>query len=243
MEETLELEALAGNHISFVCAKAATLAWTSGKSVHFEFNDTHVIAQPGESAETLETRWNADMSAAYEAYINSDEYKQRQADREAKEKAEREAHMTEPATTEVELREAKVPRPRTKEQLTEYIESLVNIQHDYGTCVYAMSMAAEAAFNYVAHQVGASGFQSSCADMDFIRRTRHMDGPFMLIDGANALYPQYDLQERLAKAMEDWKPWLKEEAIKKIAEQSTVHPHVLEHWKKLAEMEVPAVMV
>lgn len=65
----------------------------------------------------------------------------------------------------------------------------------------------------------------------------------MLIKGEDALYPQYDLQERLEKALEDWKPYLKEEAIKKLSETDTAHPDVMAHWKKLADMEVPSVMV
>lgn len=142
--------------------------------------------------------------------------------------------MVDNSATEAQMRESLVPWPKTKNQLDEYIESLVKKNHDYGTCVYAMSMAATATFNYVAGQLGVTGFQSSCADLDILRRTRHMKGPFMIIKGEDALYPQYDLPDRLEKAMEEWKPWLKEEAEKKLAEGGTVHPNVHEHWEKLA---------
>jgi hypothetical protein len=50
---------------------------------------------------------------------------------------------------ESDMRKAKVPWPQSEEELTEYINSLVYRNHDYGTCVYAMSMAAVAAFQYV----------------------------------------------------------------------------------------------
>ena len=236
--EILELEdseVLAGTHIKDICAKAITLADVSKKSVHFKFNDTDVTVQPGELVDNVVTRWDTDREAAYQTLINSDEYKQRQAQCEADDKAAREAHMTESAQTEAEMREAKVPWPKTKEQLVEYIESLVNRQHDYGTCVYAMSMAAEAAFNYVSGKEGCTGFQASCADLDIIRRTRNIKGPFMLIKGEDALYPQYDLQERLAESMEKWKPWLKEQAVKRLADTGHAHPNVIAHWKKLAE--------
>ena len=238
MKKILELEekeVLVGNHINDACKKAITLADASKKSVHFKFNDTDVTVQPGELVDDVVARWDVDREAAYQTLINSEEYKQRQAQCEADDKAAREAHMTESAQTEAEMREAKVPWPKTPAQLAEYIGSLVNRSHDYGTCVYAMSMAAEAAFNYVAGKEGCTGFQASCADLDIIRRTRNIKGPFMLIKGEDALYPQYDLQERLAESMEKWKPWLKEEAIKKLAETPDAHPNVIAHWNSLAK--------
>jgi hypothetical protein len=97
--------------------------------------------------------------------------------------------MVEAAQTEQQMRDAKVPWPLTKEQLVEYVESLATRTHDYGTCVYAMSMAAQAAFNYVSRMLGVTGFQASCADLDFIRRTRSMDGPFMLIKASGRPLP------------------------------------------------------
>jgi len=235
MEEILELEdALAGTHIKHACEKAVVLANEKKKPVHFKFNDTDVTAQPGELPDDVVARWDADREAAHQAWINSNEYKEREAEREVKAKAAREAHMTETAQTAKDMREAKVPWPLTKEQLAEYIESLVTRQHDYGTCVYAMSMAAEAAFNYVAGQVGSTGFQASCADMDFLKRTRGIEGPWMILKGEDALYPQYDLHEKVDKLLEESKPWLKEQAAVKLTETNThTHPEVIEHWQKL----------
>ena len=239
MSKILELETFAGNHISSVCEEAAAKAKSTGNAVHFVFNDTHVTVQPGELAKDAELRWAADQDAAHAAWLASPE-------KAARDKADAEeyqrkitAHVTEPANTEDELRKAKVPWSYTKEQLVEYIQSLVTKDHDYGTCVYAMSMAAEAAFNYVSHCLGVTGFQASCADLDFIRRTRNIDGPFMLLKGADALYPQYDLAEKLAEAMQDWRSWLKEQAQKNLDtnERESVHPDVWEHWRALAGAE------
>jgi hypothetical protein len=238
MGERLELEdseVLAGSHINDACAKAIRLSDASSKHVHFKFNDMDVTVQPGEKITDIVARWDADREAAHQAYINSDEYKKREAQREAEEKSAREAHITEPAQTEADMREAKVPWPKTKEQLAEYIESLVNRNHDYGTCVYAMSMAAEAAFNYVAGKEGCTGFQASCADLDFVRRTRLLKGPFMLIKAEDMLYPQYNLFDKLSESIEKWKPWAKEEAIKNLAEIDHAHPDVIAHWKRLSE--------
>lgn len=234
MAKPIELESLAGWHISTACEQAAELAAAKNKPVHFTFNDTEVTAQPGESAQVLQARWTAAFEAAARAWRESPEYAERERKAAEELKQKMAASMKEPASTEKEMREAKVPWPYTKEQLTEYVESLVHKSHDYGTCVYAMSMAAEAAFNYVAHCLGVTGFQASCADLDFIRRTRHMDGPFILLKAEDALYPQYDLPAKLDEAMESWRPWLKEHAEKNLSKSEHAHPEVVKHWKELA---------
>jgi hypothetical protein len=118
--------------------------------------------------------------------------------------------------TEQELRETEVGYPKSKEELMEYIDSLLNRTHDYGTCVYAMSMSAVAAFNYIAHCIGATGFQASCADLDILRRTRHIE-IFRLIDYENFLYPQYEDNFEKTISADTWKA-LQDMARKKIEE-------------------------
>lgn len=232
----LELDdTYAGMHINTACENAITAADEANKPVHFKFNDTPVVVQPGETVKTVVARWDAEREAAHQKWINSDEYKEQEARREAEAKAAREAVMVDKSVGETEMREADVPWPKTEKQLLEYIKSLVERQHDYGTCVYAASMAATAAFYYVSGQLGITGFQASCADLDFIRRSRHIKGPFILLKGEDALYPQYDLHEKLNKALEEWEPWLKEEAEKKLTESGMAHPNVREHWKTLAK--------
>lgn len=231
----MKLESTPGSHISDACAEAAKLATVHNETVEFTFNEIEVKVQPGETAGEAEKRWERDMATAAEAWRNSPECKEREAKRAEEYRQKCAAQMVETANTEAELREAKVPRPYTIEQVTQYITSLVERNHDYGTCVYAMSMAAVAAFNYVAHKLGVTGFQASCADLDILRRTRSLDGPFILLKGEDALYPQYDLQGKLADAMNDWAPWLKEQAALKLAETGMAHPAVKEHWQRLAE--------
>lgn len=139
------------------------------------------------------------------------------------------------AKTEEEMRDAEVPTPATLDELHEYIDSLVNREHDYGTCVYAMSMAAVAAYNYVACKLGVTAFQASCADLNIIRRTRHMER-FIVLDAAQLLYPQYDLPGKLGSFIAEQRAWLREEATKKLAELNKyVHPDVRAHWEKLAQ--------
>jgi len=144
--------------------------------------------------------------------------------------------MKEQAKTEKEMREVKDPWPKELEELNEYIKSLVEREHDYGTCCYTMSLAAAATFNYMASQLGVSGFQASCADLDFLRRTRLMRGPFIILKLEDALYPQYDLSGELEEFLhsEDNQKWLHDEAAKLLDHAQGGHPNVISHWKRLA---------
>ncbi len=141
--------------------------------------------------------------------------------------------------TEAEMREATVPTPKSPEDLATYVDSLIAQEHDYGTCVYAMSMAAIAAFNLVADKLGVTGFQASFADMDILRRSRGWKGPAMVLDLANHLYPQYDLVGDVQKAIDKNAKWFRDEAVKLLADKDElVHADVAAHWRKLAAAEV-----
>lgn len=141
------------------------------------------------------------------------------------------------AQTEKEMREATVPTPAFVDDLAKYVSSLVDRQHDYGTCVYAMSMAATAAFNYVAHKLGVTGFQASCADMDILTRTRGWKGSFIILKAEDLLYPQYDLPQKLNEWIAEQKPWLAEQAKLLLSERDGAHSAVSAHWQKLAAAE------
>lgn len=143
------------------------------------------------------------------------------------------------------MRAQAAPYPKTLQELTRVIGELVDGPHDYGTAVYATSLAATAAFHFVASTLGLSGFQASCADLDVLRRTRHYQGPFMVIDGANLLYPQYNFHNDVDEFIQDNAAWAKEQAQKHIEEHGGSEakfggsPRVWEHWQKLAAMELP----
>lgn len=140
--------------------------------------------------------------------------------------------------SEAEMREAAIPRMESANALREFIDSLVSMKHDYGTCAYAMSMAAVAAYEYVAGQLGVTGFQASFADLDIIRRTRRLDGPFMLVTLDKSLYPQYDLLQEVQKFINKNAKWRKEKAKEFLQEKNAlVHPNVLAHWETLATLE------
>lgn len=139
--------------------------------------------------------------------------------------------------SEQEMRDAEVPWVKTEEELIAYIRSLVDRPHDYGTSAYAMSLAAVAAFHYMAHKVGASGFQAGWADMDFIRRTRHLKSGFRLVVYEKLLYPQYCNTESFpsrADLEREHKDELRRLAKEKLAEGYSVHPEVKARWEELA---------
>jgi hypothetical protein len=142
--------------------------------------------------------------------------------------------------SEQELREFTLPRIESMAELGNIIEQLTNREHDYGTCVYAMSIAATAAFYYVAGRLGVTGFQASCADMDILTRTRGMKGPWSICDHSNLLYPQYADSEHFPSfsgIIEKNADYFRAEAKKLLAERNGYeHPDVVEWWEKLAAL-------
>lgn len=138
--------------------------------------------------------------------------------------------------TEEQMRESEVPTPSSHFELAGYVDALVNRPHDYGTCCYAMSMAAIAAFNYVASKLGVTGFQESCADLDIIRRTRGLKHGFMILNGNDVLYPQYDLVEKAAEFVAERRKALAGEAKKLLKESGKYAAEsVRNHWQELAK--------
>ncbi len=137
---------------------------------------------------------------------------------------------------EIAMRDSTPAWPKTEEEMLAQIRANLEGSHDYGTCVYAMSLSALAAFHYVASKLGVTGFQASCADMDFLRRTRGMKGGFLILKAEDLLFPQDDLRAKLEEFIAESREWLCTEARKLLDERSSVaHPNVLAHWKKLAE--------
>ncbi len=140
--------------------------------------------------------------------------------------------------TEAEMRKMKAPWPKTMEELTAYIKTLTDRPHTYGTCVYAMSLAAVAAFQYASEAVGGcTGFQASCADLDILRQTRGFDWG-KILNYENLLYPQYLDDDHFPS----WQTLLRTNAVKlgelaakKLAESPDVHPNVVNHWRRLVD--------
>jgi hypothetical protein len=108
----------------------------------------------------------------------------------------------------------------------------------YGKCVEAMWRAAYIAHEYVASQLGVTVFQHSISSLTIMGVLRDYEGPYKVIDGANALYPQYDLVGDTQKWLdsEETRQWLAEQARERIAESEAREPITLEDGT-----EIPAV--
>ncbi len=132
-------------------------------------------------------------------------------------------------------------------------ERTLGIETDgYGKCVEAMWRAGYLATEYVAGQLGVTGFQHSVAMLHLYGRAMHIDGPFMMLKVQDALYPQYDLPGRLQEFLDEQREWLAAQARERLAEYDakpthtwtddegverttpTAHPRVVEHWRRLA---------
>lgn len=143
------------------------------------------------------------------------------------------------STLEEQMRDEDVPWPTTVEELAEYVKGQIDREHDYGSCVYAMSTAATAALRYVAKELGVTGFQASCADMDFLRRTRGLEWG-RVVDYSQLLYPQYCNDEKfpsLTHLLRANREELAKRARVKLAEEDLEHviPGVVAHWRILAD--------
>jgi hypothetical protein len=97
-------------------------------------------------------------------------------------------------------------------------------------------MASVATFNFIAHKLGVTGFQASCADLDFLARVRDMKLGFIVLNGRDLMYPQYDLHKRLEDFIDQTmsSPNFLSEVRKSLNEDGAV-PIVREHWKSILQ--------
>lgn len=124
----------------------------------------------------------------------------------------------------------------TRDELIAFIDEKVSQEHDYNTSADALWEVAEAAFNYVASELGVTGFQAGYASMMLLKKTKGLDCPVAVIHGDDLLYPQYDIPAKVAEWIEGWKPWAGEQARKLLAKSDPehVHPDVWRRWEELA---------
>lgn len=226
-------ESMVGQHIRDVLADAVGRAAESDERVTFTFNDQEYEVLPGDTYDAARIRAEKVLGGPIRSA--EDEAAYWKAESERRDRETREAIENAGAATEAEMRAAEIPRLGSVEELVAYIDSLVQRPHDYGTCVYAMSHAAVAAFNFVARELGVTGFQASCADLDILRHTRRFNAG-RLIDYENLLYPQYrDSIPGFDQYVEEQAEWLAVEAEKKLAGATGPEsPAVTAWWQQLA---------
>lgn len=237
-----EIEAEPGQHIKQVAERLAEAART--EDVFTTFNGLCLTATKGSSPESILAEYDrlCDLQQQeYELPENVEKRRQKQEHLDAEKRQQFDEFVAVLSTgDEKTLRELRVPFPSDADDLIRVYAALSERPHDYGTCVYAMSIVAETAFNLMSSKLGCTGFQAGCADFDFIKRTRDIKGPFALIDADKMLYPQYDLRADVEKYLEGWKEWAAAEAQKKIShiglDGMNPSPSVRKHWENLAKL-------
>lgn len=107
----------------------------------------------------------------------------------------------------------------------------------YNKIVESMAEAALDAFKLVASRLGATVFQASLAELEFLRRSRNIEGAFGIYQVSHALHPQNgDVPGRISEFFDsdDVVEWLGNEAEARLMmNHSFVAPEVIAHWRKL----------
>lgn len=232
----LTLDLLGGTHVRDAIREAVDSAIDG--SVRFVHNDRELVVSPGWTYGEACAEWERLHG---DPVLTPEQERQNAADELARMESEHAAAIASAGVaTEEELREQDVPWPASIDELTAYITSLAKRPHDYGTCVYAASMAAVAAFYYVLGTLGMTGFQAGCAEMDFIRRTRRLKHGFRILDLGNLLYPQNCNAEHFPSwedclRNKDVAAALAKAARKNLDENPHAAPEVRNHWGFLVD--------
>lgn len=121
----------------------------------------------------------------------------------------------------------------------------VNWEKTSGEACYEMACHATAAVALgaawaAAKAFGITNFQASHAMWDFIREWQYSDNKtgLRILDFDNMLYPQYDYIFDKTISTETWRA-LQEEAKRRIEEHPEACFEVVEHWKRIANGEMP----
>ncbi|MER2060463.1 MAG: hypothetical protein ABTA16_16705 [Niallia sp.] len=85
--------------------------------------------------------------------------------------------------------------PKSLEEFIEYVKEIESQPHSYNTIAEALTDTTLAFFNYFASKHGMTGFQASWAEMNFIRKSRGLEAPFMIVDSSKLLYPHRGCRE------------------------------------------------
>ena len=174
-------------------------------------------------------------------------WEQQEENRLAKAAAEQRIvlHEGEPETTAILEQLWEEARQQTPESFPLFLQRLCGrYQHDYGTVVQAVAIAAVGAAWACDHspQGGITGFQSGFVMWDFIRRWSGKDGPLRLLDYRDALYPQDAGKFAHTIDRDEWS-WLQEQAGALLVENQTAHERVRQHWSDIVAGTPPFGLV
>ena len=139
--------------------------------------------------------------------------------------------------TEKEMRDTKCPWPKSESELIRFIRNITKENDEYGKAVYCMSLASVATFQYMSHILGVTGFQASCADMDFLSRTRNLE-MWEILSYEDMLYPQYNYKFENVITRDVFN-WMRNKAEINITSHPDAHPDVITHWRNIVKGIVP----
>ena len=141
--------------------------------------------------------------------------------------------------TSEEFSKMEMPWPDNVQELTSYIEELKEKYNtSYNDAVYGPALAAIAAFNYTASQMGLSGSQASYSEMLFLEKLRKIKHGFRILNYDNLLYPQYlkdfnlSAEILIRKNLDELKKVAKEELEKRPYAAQAVR----DHWTYITEI-------
>lgn len=124
-------------------------------------------------------------------------------------------------------------------QFLQYVKD--NCNYGYGEAPRAIAQAALAVAWYLASEFGITGFQAGCTMWDFIQDWLYSNNKcgMRIVDYDEMLYPQYEYKFGKTISEETFSAIQKEAAIKLENESNYASPAVLQHWKSIAEGNVP----
>lgn len=135
-------------------------------------------------------------------------------------------------------------REMTLEKLPEFLNRLANSYgHDYGTICHAIAAAACAAARAMdrTDQGGITGFQGGAVMWEFIVHwdESRLGKPLRILDYAEMLFPQ--CKEQFTTISESTWEYLQKRANELLAEHegTYINPSVRDHWRRIANGEVP----
>ena len=141
--------------------------------------------------------------------------------------------------TSEEFSKMEKPWPDNIQELTSYIEEVKEKYNtSYNDAVYGPALAAIAAFNYTATQMGLSAFQADYSEMLSLEKIRNIKHGFEILNFDNLLYPQYlkdfnlSAETLIRKNLDELKKAAKEE----LERSPSAAQEVRAHWTYITEI-------
>jgi hypothetical protein len=127
------------------------------------------------------------------------------------------------------------------EAVPEFLRKLTeDYEHDYGTCVHAMTAALYGLGWALSREFGITGFQASAVAIEFVKHWNRYEC-FRFVDYKQLLYPQYaDYYDKTIST--ETFDWLQKKAKKQIEEMESDgfgSSKVLDHMKAIVRGKVP----